>query len=142
MLQEAEAGLRRVAARQIRQSGIDWLEQFDELAGWEVFAADGHLIEHASHASKDARGRNVPVGTIYALDLRTGLSTAMTHICGDGRRRHEMPSLRDALGKDPRKNARVIWVLDRAYHDKEFWTRMWRERGVVMITRMKKNLQP
>ncbi len=141
MLQEAEAGLQRVAARLIGEAGVDWLRDFAELQGCDVFAADGHVIKHASHAQKDAKDRNVPVGTIYALDLRTGLSKVMTHVSGDGRRRHETPSFRDAVrrGNQP---APTVWVLDRAYHDKVFWTRMWRERGVVMITRMKENMRP
>jgi hypothetical protein len=141
MLQETAAGLQQVAAGQIADSGIDWLRDFPELAGCEVLAADGHVIEHASHAQKDAAERNVPVGTIYALDLRTGLSTVVTHVSGDGRRRHEMPSFREALRRR-RRTAPTIWVLDRAYHDKVFWSRMWRERGVVMITRMKQNMCP
>ena len=52
-----------------------------------------------------------------------------------------MPSLRDAL-RGHKGEAPVIWVLDRAYHDKAFWSKMWRERGVVMVTRMRQNMCP
>ena len=141
MLQELEAALEQLAARQIREAGIDWLAEFPELDGCEVFAADGHVIAHASHAQKDAKDRNVPVGTVYGLDLRTGLSRVLTHVSGDGRRRHEMPSFREALRKRG-QSAPTVWVLDRAYHDKAFWSQMWRDRGVVMITRMKANMRP
>lgn len=141
MLEEVGAGLARVASRQMSDAAVDWLGDFDELRGCEVFAADGHLIKHASHAERDAKGRPVPVGTIYALDLRTGLSRVVAHVSGDGKRRHEMPSLRESL-RGHRAEAPVIWVLDRAYHDKAFWSKMWRERGVVMITRMKENMTP
>ncbi|MCK5806721.1 MAG: transposase, partial [Lentisphaeria bacterium] len=141
MLQEAQAGLFTVAGRQMAAAGIDWLEEFSELNGMEVLAADGHLIEHASHAAKDAKGRNVPVGNVYALDLRTGLSRAVTHVCGNGHRRHELPSFRRKLQISD-QHVPTIWVLDRAYHDKGFWSRMKRDKGVVMITRMKENMRP
>lgn len=141
MLREAQDGLFTVAGRQMAAAGVDWLEQFPELNGIEVLAADGHLIEHASHATKDAKGRNVPVGTVYGLDLRTGLSRAVTHVCGDGRRRHELPSFRRQLQASD-KDVPTIWVLDRAYHDKGFWSRIRLDKGVVMITRMKENMRP
>ena len=35
-----------------------------------------------------------------------------------------------------------IWVLDRAYHDKAFWSRMKRERATIVIIRMKKGMTP
>jgi len=131
----------RVAGRLMSQAGVDWLAHFPELKGCEVLAADGHVIEHACHAETDSKGRRVPVGIVYAMDLRNGLSVPVAPVSGDGRRQHELPVLRRAIRKAGAQPGR-IYVLDRAYHDKQFWSRMVGEKGFVMITRSKKGMRP
>jgi hypothetical protein len=48
-------------------AGRDWLEQFPELREVPVWAVDGHQIEHACHAPRDACGAHVGLGA----DLRS-----------------------------------------------------------------------
>ncbi len=141
MVADACEALAQVANRLMSQAGVDWLAHFPELKGCEILAADGHVIEHACHAATDRKGRRVPVGIVYAMDLRNGLSVPVAPISGDGRRQHEWPVLRDAVRGTEARPGR-IFVLDRAYHDKQFWTRMVREKGFVMITRTKREMRP
>ena len=51
------------------------LAHFSELDHMEIWAADGHHIAHATHATHDPRnekGAYSPVNAIYKLDLRSG----------------------------------------------------------------------
>ena len=142
MLGELESGLAKVIGKQMEQANVDYLAPFQELEGCDVFAADGHVIEHACHAVKDSKNRNVPVGTVYAMNLRNGLGNPVVPISGNGQRRHEMPAFRKTLREASAPDRPRIWVLDRAYHDKMFWSRMKRERATIVITRMKKGMTP
>jgi len=45
----------------------DLLASFPELEGWEVWAADGHKIEHATHDPRNQKDQYAPVNGIYIL---------------------------------------------------------------------------
>ena len=48
------------------------LATFPELNDWEVWAGDGHFMEHATHDPRNEKDPYAPVGAIYKLDTRTG----------------------------------------------------------------------
>ena len=72
-------GFMRELARHLRTTHLpdlraydDLLSTFPELKGWEVWAADGHKIEHATHDPRNQKDQYAPVNGIYKLDIRTG----------------------------------------------------------------------
>jgi hypothetical protein len=44
------------------ESMPDQLVDFPELDDWNVYAVDGHCIEHASHSSRSEKGTFIPAG--------------------------------------------------------------------------------
>ena len=52
----------------------DLLAALPELQGWEVWAADGHQIAHATHDPRNAKAAYAPINAIYKLDWRTGFA--------------------------------------------------------------------
>lgn len=140
MTRDVAAALQRTLAAELAAGGVDHLALFPELKDWTVLACDGHAVEHACHAGRDARGRTVADSSLYTLDLRTGLCTFLTAVGGDGRHAHEWPAFRVAI-RDFRPNTRALFVQDRAFIDLARWV-CYRRRGIYQITRMKKNMYP
>jgi len=126
---------------------VDWLASVPGLADREVWAVDGHQIEHACHAVRDAKQARVPPGCIFALDLHQGLMHALDAHQGDGRRTHEMKTFRACLPAHvarKRRPRRPIIIVDMAYIDNSFWTRLRLAdaNSPVLITRQKGNMKP
>jgi hypothetical protein len=126
---------------------IDWLASVPGLADREVWAVDGHQIEHACHAVRDAKQARVPPGCIFALDLHQGLMHALDAHQGDGRRTHEIKAFRACLPAHvarKRRPRRPIIIGDMAYIDNSFWTRLrlGDANSPVLITRQKDNMKP
>jgi hypothetical protein len=140
MTRDVAAALQREFVGQLAEEGVDHLAAFPELKAWTVLACDGHAVEHACHADRDARGRYVPDSGLYTLDLRTGLSAFLRPVGGDGRHAHEWPAFRAAV-RELRPDTRVLFVEDRAFIDLPRWDR-YRRRGLHQITRLKENMYP
>lgn len=126
---------------------IDWLASVPDLADREVWAVDGHQIEHACHALRDAKGGRVPPGSLYALDLHQGLLHSLGPYQGDGKRMHEIKAFRAQLPAHlsrKRRARRPIVIGDMAYVDGTFWTklRLNDANSPVLITRQKENMKP
>jgi hypothetical protein len=123
----------------------DWLGAFPELTGRAVWAVDGHQIEHACHATRDAKGGQVPVGVSYGLCLHTGLMRPLGCFQAAGWRGHEWPLFQKRwttwLRLDKRPLLPVI-VADPAYIDVLFWAQQKIQRQAVIITREKQNMKP
>ena len=139
-VREAAETLQRDLLRELTRNGVDHLADFAELADWNVLAADGHAVEHAAHAGRDARGRHVADAGLYTLDLRTGLSAFLRPVAGDGRHAHEWPAFKAAV-RHLRSATRTLWILDRAFIDNGGWDRL-RRQGIYQITRLKENMYP
>jgi hypothetical protein len=137
-------------SRELCRRKDDLLARFTELEGRPVWAVDGHQIAHACHALKDRKGNHVAPNSLYLLCLHTGLLQNLSPVQGDGVYRHEMPVFRQHLPgwlqKQPqRRNGQPpILVLDPAFVDKQFWTRMTLlgSAGAVMIIRTTGNMKP
>ncbi len=67
----------------------DLLSGFPELRGVQVFAVDGHHIEHAVHSPSDPKGEKVSASNLYVLCLHTGLFWNFGAVEGDGLHGHE-----------------------------------------------------
>ncbi|MCK6499450.1 MAG: hypothetical protein L6Q38_08220 [Nitrospira sp.] len=128
----------------------DLLSAFAELRDRAVYAVDGHQLEHACHAARDRKGSYVPGNTLYLLCLHSALLVNLGAVQGDGQYGHELPVFRRRLvdwlqrrGKT-KGSARPIFVGDPAFVDKQFWLQMrrWEQRGALIITRTKANMDP
>jgi hypothetical protein len=137
---EAAEALQQNLTRELSGAGTDHLADFPELADWNVFAADGHAVEHAVHAPRDERGRHVADAGLYTLDLRTGLSAFLRPVAGAGHHAHEWPAFKAAVRR-LRSASRTLWVVDRAFIDNGGWDR-FRRQGIYQITRLKENMYP
>jgi hypothetical protein len=150
MLQEASLQLYLRGCGSFQDPGEDLLGAFAQLRGRALWAVDGHQIEHACHALKDKKGRYVGAKNLYLLCLHSGLMHNLSPVQGDGSYRHEMPVLREQLPQwlqhhqAKPKSLPPILVLDPAFVDKQFWTRMklLTQAKAVMITRTKENMKP
>ena len=96
-LAEASAQVYARGRQRQRNQGADLLAAFPELKARSVWAVDGHKIEHACHALRDAQGRQVAPNTLYVLCLHSGLLCNLATVQGDGEYHHEMPVFRAAL---------------------------------------------
>ena len=145
MVEDIAVALTRRAARELAALGIDHLSAFPELDPYRCLAADGHTVQHASHAELRPSGNHNPVSCIYALDLRSGLPKAFAQVSGDGKRRHEWPVFEQTLLslEDPHEGMQgTIHVLDRAYIDNLFWSLHAKHKHHYVVTRMKSNMKP
>lgn len=144
MLQEFAAAFQVMAQRVAVAEGVDYLSDFPELNDRQVIAADGHYHEHACHADRTPDGKLIPVGSIYQLDMHTGILAPMTIIQTDAKKHHEIKPLRKFLRTlNSGAGRKPIVVYDPAIMDKQFFSEMKRMRqGVEIITRMKKNVKP
>jgi hypothetical protein len=145
ILEEVATRLAAHAAQTLAE--VDWLASVPGLADREVWAVDGHQIEHACHALRDAKGARVPPGSLFALDLHQGLMHAWDAHQGDGWRTHEIKAFRAGLPAHvarKRRPGRPIFIGDMAYIDNSFWTRLRlaEANSPVLITRQKDNMKP
>ena len=138
-------------ARGRQRQPTDLLACFPELLGRRVWAVDGHKIEHACHALRDGKGRQVAPNTLYLLCLHSGLLFNLAAVQGDGRYHHEMPVLRNALPEFLRREfsrgkgrRSPLCILDPAFIDNNFWDQQsqLRQSGALMITRAKDGISP
>jgi hypothetical protein len=143
------AQLNTELARRQRVSLPDLLSRYPELRGRALYAVDGHHLAHAVHARRDAEGDFVSCNSLYVLCLHSGLLLNLGAVQGEGVRRHEMPVFRQRivpwLTQHPSgRGAPPIFVVDPAFVDKQFWTRMavMEQRQALMITRTKENMKP
>jgi len=103
ILEEVATRLATHAAQALAE--VDWLASVPGLADREVWAVDGHQIEHACHALRDAKGARVPPGGLFALDLHQGLMHAWDAHQGDGWRTHESRLFGPVCRRTSRANA-------------------------------------
>ncbi len=144
MLRLSEANLCEAVVAELRR-GDDRLAGIAELAGREVWAGDGHFIEHACHDARilhsDDTMRYTALNTIYMKDLRTGAVRPLELCCGSEHevrvlQRLNIGELRMGGGKG------AILVYDSASVDFGLWYRMRQGSGVYVVSRWKSNLRP
>jgi len=126
---------------------VDWLRSIPELEDRQVWAIDGHQIEHACHALLDKGGKRVPVGCLYAFDLHKGLLHPLCTHQGNGKRTAEVKAFRKAFSAQLARKGfpvRPIVVVDMAFIDGAYWSnlRLQSPNAPVIITRQKENMNP
>ena len=143
----AEVAARLAADAANALAMVDWLASVPGLVDREVWAVDGHQIEHACHALRDGNQARVPPGCLFALDLHQGLMHALGAHQGNGQRTNEMKAFRACLPAHlarKRRTCRPIIIGDMAYIDNSFWTRLRLAdaNSPVLITRQKEKMKP
>lgn len=118
----------------------DRLADIPELAGYDVFAADGHWHKASAHDPRHD-GVKLAVGHFYSLNLRTH---ALRHLAtGQGLHEHDMSALKRVKPKGLRqavpKGRRVLMIYDKAGIDFDFWQRCRQENAVYFLSRAKEN---
>tara|TARA_B100001059_G_scaffold186403_1_gene188331 strand:- start:21 stop:1322 length:1302 start_codon:yes stop_codon:yes gene_type:complete len=151
-VKEVNGGVERIISRLMNELKVDYLADFDYLDEYEVYAGDGHFIEHASHTktydskAEQRRAGKLPklhaAGTLYLQNLRNGLLKSYSPVTDGTRKSHEMPVFRDAYNSFSENidNRKVIFVLDRAYPDHNWWMQRMRE-GCYFISRAKSSFK-
>jgi len=121
MVAECSALLRR-RVDALRRSP---LSQFEALDGFELYAGDGHYLEHATHDPMIEETR-WPTGHFFSLNLKSQslFPLALADLAGrkkehDNRalKRQSVALLRQGAGK----GRKVLWVWDKAGVDLPFW---------------------
>ncbi len=124
ILQEADRFMRETFLPLLR-AGDDRLRALPGLDGWEVWAGDGHAMQHATHDTRNGEGSHRSVKAIYRIDLRTGWAGFLDLQQPTAKdSEHEITTLKrldkETLRCGAPKGARVLWVYDSAAVDFRF----------------------
>jgi len=144
MLKAVEKESLKIYSEQLALYGIDYLQQFPELAEYTVEAADGHFIDHACHTPKSDNGKVYAAGFIYALNLRNGLLRPLCCVTAGTKRTHEIPALqryieRDNVGNKGRSMlTRNLYIYDKAVTKYSWWD-VQKGKNNYMISVLKEN---
>ncbi len=144
---------RRLHLVQDISRGVEQLVQADDdpfhsvvsLDNFDIYAGDGHYVEHACHDER-IEGRQFASGDLFGLNLRTHALFHMTSTVRDAtrKREHDMHALKridmQVLRRNAKKGKKVIWVWDKAGIDTQQWTRWKDTAGVYFISRAKDNM--
>jgi hypothetical protein len=123
----------------------DRLASIHELDGFEIWAADGHEIEHACHDKRkkfsDGTERYLGINQIFAQDLRTAWVRPLA-IC-DGKE-HEIKALKAQSFKALRQPAArgTLLIYDCALIDTAWWLKLKEESQICVISRCKESMRP
>ncbi len=136
-------------AQTMKDTLPDPFKDFPSLAGFDIYAADGHshaaAVHDAQQPSKSSATGMAKFATshIYALNMRThGLTHVSIADQITRRREHEIRALKrltlDAFRQNAPKGRKVLYVYDMACVDYTFWHKL-KQGGVYFLTRAKSN---
>ena len=121
MVADCSALLRRQVDT-LRQSP---LSQFESLATFDLYAGDGHYLEHATHDPMQGE-THWPTGHFFALNLKSQslFPLALADLAGR-KKEHEVRALKRQsvalLRQGAGQGRKVMWVWDKAVVDLPFW---------------------
>ena len=121
MVAECSALLRR-RVDALRRSP---LLQFESLATFDLYAGDGHYLEHATHDPMQGE-THWPTGHFFALNLKSQSLFPLVLADLAGRKKeHDIRALKRQsvamLRQSAGKGRKVMWVWDKAVVDLPFW---------------------
>ena len=101
------------------------LLQFESLATFDLYAGDGHYLEHATHDPQQGE-THWPTGHFFALNLKSQSLFPLVLADLAGRKKeHDLRALKRQrvaqLRQDAGKGRKVLWVWDKAVVDLPFW---------------------
>jgi hypothetical protein len=101
------------------------LATFESLAAFDLYAGDGHYLEHATHDPMQGETR-WPTGHFFALNLKSQslFPLALADLAGR-KKEHDIRALKRQsvamLRQGAGKGRKVLWVWDKAGVDLPFW---------------------
>ncbi len=120
---------------------------FEELDGFDIYAADGHYQHAATHDAKPIQsgGQTIATGHFFRLDLRShhlGYIELSQPDAGK-KKAHDITILKRAstatLRNGASKGRKVIYAWDKACIDYHLWHTLKHNSGIYFITREKSN---
>ena len=101
------------------------LSTFESLASFDLYAGDGHYLEHATHDPMQGATR-WPTGHFFALNLKSQSLFPLVLADLAGRKKeHDVRALKRQsvalLRQGASKGRKVLWVWDKAGVDLPFW---------------------
>jgi IS4 transposase len=141
--------INRLLSSHLSAKTHDPLDQFPELAKWEVNLIDGHYQKAACFDPKheDSKGelKSVATGHFFRLDLRNQHLSCLDFVePGKGKKKsHDVRVIRKSLPEVLRNNApkgvKMMLVWDKACIDYRLWFDLKNTYGVYFITMEKGN---
>jgi len=113
----------KIHSQEMKDLGVNYLEQFSEFDDYVVEAADGHFTDHACHTKPSKNGITYSAGFIYALDLRLGLLRPLCVVTDGSKRSSEIPAFKKEIEKSMKDNtaSKKLYVYDKAIIDYKWW---------------------
>ena len=134
-------GLSHSLARSLPVLESDRWKCVPELAGFDLYAGDGHFHAAAAHDLRDAGdGVKYAVGHFFSLNLRTH---ALAHLSLadqiERKKEHDMRVLKrlsvETLRQGAARGRKVLWVWDRAGIDFRQWHHWKHTGGLYFLSR-------
>lgn len=141
MLKDVSMESYKLLCAEAEELGIDYLKQFPELEAYDVEAADGHFITHASHTPKNQNGSVYAAGFIYAMNMRNGFLNPLCKVTNGTNKTHEIPCFKDWIEKESEKKKagrKKVYIYDRAAVDYPWWEKQ-KKNDIYMISILKEN---
>lgn len=137
MLKDVSSASYLLLCKEAKEMGIDYLKEFPELNEYEVEAADGHFISHASHTPKNHEGRVFSAGFVYAMNMRNGFINPICKVTNGTEKSHEIPFFKEWVEKEVNLKKK-IYIYDRAAVHYEWWDKQ-KKRNIYIISILKEN---
>jgi hypothetical protein len=119
------------------------LSQFEALTSFELYAGDGHYLEHATHDPMQGE-THWPTGHFFALNLKS--QSLFPLVLADLAQRKKEQDLRALkrqsvamLRQGAGKGRKVMWVWDKAAVDFPFWQER-KASGIYFLSLRKKGM--
>ena len=140
--------VREVGASVVKQldqaapSGQDPFDKHKELAGFGIYAADGHWHGASVHEDK-VEGKKYAVGGFYAMNLRTQSMRLLDIARPKNKKEHDITALKrlesEVLRMGEPTGRKVLIAYDPAIIDYRQWFKWKMEKGIYIVTREKEN---
>lgn len=136
MVAECSARLRR----RVEALRVSPLSQFESLAGFDLYAGDGHYLAHATHDPMQGETR-WPTGHFFALNLKSqSLFPLVLADLAERKKEHDLRALKRQsvalLRQGAGKGRKVLWVWDKAGVDLPFWQER-KASGIYFLSQRK-----
>lgn len=125
----------------------DHIQSLTELKDYEIWAADGHAIAHATHDPRNEKGSYTPINAIYKIDLRSHWINFIDLVKHTPRgNEHELNTLKQqdpqTLRCGAKKGQSTILVYDAAIIDFRHSYNIKQTKSIYTLTAWKENLAP
>ena len=126
LIKDVEEQSYKIYSELLASLGVDYLSEYPDLDGYHIEALDGHFSDHACHTPKNDEGKIFAAGTIYSINMRTGLMRPFCLVTNGTLKSHEAPVFRRYMeqAKEFTKSKQVkrISIYDKAMNNYKWWS--------------------